>query len=475
MKLYVNRISLTFEEKLFTPMNKIVVKFGGSNLREKADILKLVHVIKTYNRPLVIVVSAFFGITNHLIRSLSLVRQSEGQVKELIHFLRNLKEEIIRENLSDETLAASTLRKVGARINELERYLTGVHYIGDVPDFVQDRVLSYGERLSSLILTDILLSKGIEAEEALPEEMPLVTDGTFGNGTVDYEKSTPGVRERLKGDKIYVVPGFYGISKGGKINLLGRGGSDYSAAALARCLDAESLDVWKDVDGFMSADPKLVDDPQLVKSLTYTEAAELAYFGAGILHPRTVEPLLEVKIPIHIANINTFNGRITPGTVVGPSGVIARDVIKSVTYNDDFTILKLRGAGVGLQKGILAKVSGAIDQAGINIKSVITSQIAINLLLSSNDIYKARDTIEALQLPTITELLVIEDVSIIAAVGEGILEQPGVAARIFSAVAQKNINVKMIASGASTVATYFMVAKADKELAVNAIHKAFFG
>ncbi len=455
-------------------MKKIVAKFGGSNLREHADILKLVKVIKAYNRPMVIVVSAFYGITNHLIRSLALVRQDEDQIRELTRFLLSMKESVIRENFSDEAAAKKTLQKVEERIKALERYLTGIHYIGDVPDFVEDRVLSYGERLSSLLLADILCAHGVDAEEALPEEMPLITDGTFGNGTVDYELSTGGVKQRLSEDKVYVVPGFYGVSNAGKVNLLGRGGSDYSAAALARCLDAESLDVWKDVEGFMSADPKLVAHPCLVKSLTYTEAAELSYFGAGILHPRTVEPLREANIPINIANINTFEGIIAPGTIVGANEVIARDVIKSVTYSNDVAILKLRGAGVGLQKGILAKVAVAIDRAGINIKSVITSQIAINLLLASHDISRAHRVIEELELPTITELLSIEDVAIIAAVGEGILDRPGVAARIFSAVARKNINVKMIASGASTVATYFLVSESDRNLAVSAIHDEFF-
>ncbi len=455
-------------------MKKIVAKFGGSNLREHADILKLVKVIKAYNRPMVIVVSAFYGITNHLIRSLALVRQDEDQIKELTRFLLEMKESVIKENFSEGAAATKTLQKVEERIKELERYLTGIHYIGDVPDFVEDRVLSYGERLSSLLLADILCTHGVDAEEALPEEMPLITDGTFGNGTVDYELSTRGVKQRLSEDKVYVVPGFYGVSNGGKVNLLGRGGSDYSAAALARCLDAESLDVWKDVEGFMSADPKLVAHPCLIKSLTYTEAAELSYFGAGILHPRTVEPLREVNIPINIANINTFEGAIAPGTIVGADEVISRDVIKSVTYSSDVAILKLRGAGVGLQKGILAKVAVAIDRAGINIKSVITSQIAINLLLASHDIFRARRVIEELELPTITELVNIEDVAIIAAVGEGILDRPGVAARIFSAVASKNINVKMIASGASTVATYFLVSESDRDMAVSAIHDEFF-
>ena len=455
-------------------MKKVVAKFGGSNLKKKEDIQKLVRVIKAYDRPMVIVVSAFYGITNHLIKSMDEVKKDESNVETLIRFLRELKQEAILENFDDKTWQDNTMNAVQSRIKELSRYLTGIHYIGDVPEFVEDVILSYGERLSSLVLTSILQSNGIDAEEALPEQMPLVTDGEFGNATVNFELSTPNVKKRLSGNKIYVVPGFYGISEQGKVTLLGRGGSDYSAAALALCLDAESLDVWKDVDGFMSADPKLVASPKRITHLSYAEAAELSYFGASILHPRTVEPLKEGGIPIRISNIDTFTGRIKPGTIVHSKETVTDCIIKSVTYSDDFCMLKMRGAGVGLKKGVLAKVTVALDKAGINIKSVITSQIVINLLLAAKDIKKAYNIVDKLELSAITELIASEQISTIAVVGEGLLDRPGVAGRLFTALAKREINVQMIVSGASAVATYFMVAGDDRDLAIDAIHEEFF-
>ncbi|MGQ1785522.1 aspartate kinase [Saccharicrinis sp. GN24d3] len=455
-------------------MNKIVAKFGGSNLKKKEDIQKLVRVIKAYDKPMVIVVSAFYGITNHLIKSMVEVKKDESHIETLVHFLRELKAEAIEENFESKEWQDKTMKAVESRIRELSRYLTGIHYIGDVPEFVEDVILSYGERLSSLVLAAILQSQGIDAEEALPEDMPLLTDGEFGNATVDYDKAAPHVQERLKENKIYVVPGFYGVSENGKVTLLGRGGSDYSAAAIARCLGAESLDVWKDVDGFMSANPKLVPSAKRVTQLSYAEAAELSYFGASILHPRTVEPLKEVGIPIHIGNIDAFDGIIEPRTVVQATETVTEQIIKSVTYSDDFCILKLRGAGVGLKKGVLAKITVALDRAGINIKSVITSQVVINLLLSAKDIKKAFDIVEKLELSAVTELTATEQLSTIAVVGEGILDQPGVAGRMFMALAQKEINVRMIVSGASVVASYFMVANTDRDAAIEAIHQEFF-
>lgn len=459
---------------LYYIMKKVVAKFGGSNLKKKEDIQKLVNVIKAYNRPMVIVVSAFYGITNHLIKSMQEVKEDESNIEQLEHFLRKLKEEAILENFDDEEWQDKTLSAVQLRIKELSRYLTGIHYIGDVPEFVEDVILSYGERLSSLVLTHILQSKGIDAEEALPEQMPLITDGEFGNATVNFDISSANVKKRLSENKIYIVPGFYGVSEENKVTLLGRGGSDYSAAAIARCLDAESLDVWKDVDGFMSADPKLVSSPKRITHLSYAEAAELSYFGASILHPRTVEPLKEADIPIHIGNIDAFNGSIQPRTIVHSTQTVTDCIIKSVTYSDDFCILKLRGAGVGLKKGVLAKVTVALDRAGINIKSVITSQIVINLLLSAKDIKKAYQIVEELELSAITEIIASQQLSTIAVVGEGLLDKPGVAGRLFMSLAKKEINVQMIVSGASAVASYFMVSANDRDMAIDAIHEEFF-
>lgn len=455
-------------------MQKIVVKFGGSNLKKKEDVQKLVDIVKAYDQPLVIVVSAFFGITNKLTQILQEVKGSQDRISEFTSFLRKLKEEAIKENFDDEVWANQTMVLINKRIEELERYLQGVFYIGDVPGFVEDIVLSYGERLSSLILSAILQSKGINAEEALPEELGLITDGEFGNATVQYDACTCNVQERLLADKVFIVPGFYGISTEGKVTLLGRGGTDYSAASIARCIKATSLDVWKDVDGFMTADPKLVEHPKRIDHLSYTEAAELSYFGAGILHPRTVEPVKILDIPIRVLNIDTFTNAIIPKTIIHSSETIDDCIVKSVTYSNDFSILMLKGAGVGMKKGVLAKTTSALDRANINIKSVITSQIAINFLVSNDDIKSAFRLIEALNLPTVTELHVMEDVTTVAAVGEGIIEKSGVAGRMFMAMAQEDINIRMIASGASPVATYFVVANDDRKRAIKALHNEFF-
>jgi aspartokinase/homoserine dehydrogenase 1 len=457
-------------------LKKIVVKFGGSNLKRKEDISKIIQVVRLYRRPLVIVVSALYGVTDILLKALREVRADEKAIS------------ILKENLMNDHYRIIDLYmgrvggeqgndvkdKIASRIEELEKYLRGIHYLGEIPDFVEDRVLSYGERLSSLVLTAILNFNGISCRECLPETLGLFTNGEYRNATVDFSLSREEVSRCLSGGTICVVPGFYGISRDSRVTLFGRGGSDYTAAAIACCIDAESVDLWKDVAGFMSTDPKLVEYPLALHHLGYNEAAELSYFGARILHPRTFEPVMETKIPVRLFNIEDFAEDLEPVTVIRDEGIIRDDVVKSVTYSDDFGILRMHGAGVGIKPGIMAKVTSTLNDENINIKSIITAQTSINILLSLEDLGKSLRIVRSIGLSTVDSIEAIDNIALIAVVGEGILERPGIAARVFSAVSRHGINVRMISAGASSVAIYFIIDKSERNKAVRSIHEEFF-
>jgi bifunctional aspartokinase / homoserine dehydrogenase 1 len=254
------------------------------------------------------------------------------------------------------------------------------------------------------------------------------------------------------------------------ITLLGRGGSDYSASALAWCLSAKQIDIWKDVDGFKSCDPEIYSDAKTVKLLSYNETAELAYFGAKILHPRSVEPASDKNIPINIFNIRNRDAGVQ--TVIKCS--TSNQATKCVTSSKSFAFLRLDGSGVGLKPGILARVTAALEDKNINIASVITSQTVINILLASIDLKKAYSVIRALNLNAISKIEIHSNVAVVAIVGEGIVQQKGIAARIFQAVSRENINVDIISAGASPVAVYFIVEKDLANRAVGAIHSEFF-
>lgn len=455
-------------------MRKIVVKFGGSNLKTNEDIDNIIKVVKSYNRPLVVVVSAFFGVTNYLQSGLERVQSSIDHIDEMGKFIRNLKKDVISYHVDNEELQQSIYKTIERRLEELENCLKGVHYIGDVPDFIEDRVLSFGEKLSSLLLNAIFNYNGINCEERLPEEIGFKTYSDSKTASIDFESSYDSVRESFKEHKVYIVPGFYGISPKGRIALLGRGGSDYSAASFAKLLDAESLDIWKDVDGYLSSDPKLVENPVKITNLSYREAAELSYFGAKILHPRTVEPLMEDSIPIKIFNITKENPELKPLSVIDHEESITESVIKSVTYSDNFSVLKLSGPGVGIKPGILSRLTTMFDNHDINILSVVTSGTCINIYMEDRDLKEATLLVERGDFHTITSITPLNTLSIVAIVGEGILAHHGLVYKMLEAINSEGINAKIISGGASDVAAYIVIETVDRDRAIRVIHDGFF-
>lgn len=455
-------------------MPKIVVKFGGSNLRSKEEIHRIVQVVKNYNQPLIVVVSAFYGVTNYLVDSLEKAPHDEDIANKTVQYLYDLKIGSLNFFIKDATLLNETIRLIREQLDELKNYLHGIALTGDASKALEDHVLSYGEKLSAIFLNGIFTSQGLDSKVRFPESIGLITDGEFGNASADFHLSTNRVRESLNGDLIYVIPGFYGVSQDQKTTLFGRGGTDYAAAAIARCVGSTSLDIWKDVNGFLSSDPKLVDNPVLIERLSYNEAAELAYFGAKILHPRTVEPLTDPRISVRIFNIYGELDVNRPLTIISREKSVQSGVVKSVTYSDDFGLLKLKGPGVGLKPGILAKVTTALHLAGINISSVLTSQISINILLAKKDLQNAYAVVSAIELSAVGKLQIEDDISVVAAVGHGITDNYGIAARIFTALASVGINVLMSCSGASPIVSYYLVQTSDRTPSVKAIHREFF-
>ena len=449
-----------------------IIKFGGSNLQNATDFSRCAEIVSGYEAPCVIVLSAFFKVTDRL-------KEAATQASETGNFPRIFLEEFsdacfeqVKVNIDDDQLVDQTGKEVQGLIDKLTRLFKGIHAIGEMPPPIYDTILSYGERISATILNGVLRSKNLESSLCLPENFGLVTDGEFGAASIMLKESSKKIRKHFTAKQYYVVPGFYGISDEGKTTLLGRGGTDYSAAALAYLLDAESLDVWKDVAGFQTGDPKIVRNPGTIDFLSYNEAAELSYFGARILHPRTVEPLQPKNIPIRVFNIDSPSK--DPGTVIGPDPGGEFTGPKSITFSRNFSVLKLKGPAVGIKPGVLARVAGIMDSTGVNISSVFTSQTAICFLLHGSDLKKARKAIKIEAPALISDVEAISDIALVALVGEGITRKKGIAAKAFQAVAAENINVEIIAAGASTAAVYFVVKESDCHRAVRATHSHFY-
>ncbi len=451
-----------------------VVKIGGSNLKKIEDISRIAEIIVDYKPEPVVVVSAFYGITDKLIKVIDEILDSPHTAGQLIDEIKQLKIEYILELIDKDELRIQTFNLLESALNELSGLLMQISRDQIISPAEKDLILSYGERLSAIIVCAAINSVKEISHLAFPETIGLYTDEVFGNASVDLFKSKAKLKNVFQSDIIYVVPGFYGISTNGRVCLLGRGGTDYSAAAIAYCLDALSLDIWKDVDGFMTGDPKHVENPWQINHLSYLEAAELAYFGAGILHPRTVEPLQLKNIPIRIFNVEKDNAFSKPQTIIDEKISINPKVIKSLTFENQIGILNIKGPGVGYIPGILSEITKVLSNHLINISSVITSQISINLLIKTGEIEKAKLLIESLNIQPITDIGLNKEVSLIAVVGNGMTKAPGIAAKVFSTIANEGINIILSSLGASDVVSYFIVGKSDAKRAVSKLHEALF-
>ena len=453
-----------------------VIKIGGGCLRGKDNISHILEQVEQRGRGHVFVVSALNGVTDHLLNSMDKALEDEEQIPGIIGQLRQEHLGVAGYICADEEQLSSYARDLEYHLREIERLFYGLNFTREITLRLKDVVCSYGERLSAELLSFALNQKSVSATYCLPHKIGLLTDGKYGDATALVSKTSKlmpeHVQQLLEDKEIVIIPGFYGVSEQGEITTFGRGGSDYSAAVIAVALGAEVLEIWKDVAGYMSADPRYVPEAKLIQKLSYEEAAELSYFGAKILHPRTMEPLRRSKIAVSIRN--TFKPE-TPGSVVSSRSPRVASVIKSVAHDQDIGILKVHGSGVGARPGILAQVASQLTTEGINIKSVVTSQTCISFLLAHKDLEAGRTALKGLRPKPFRRLGKVEDVSLVSIVGEGLAQRKGIAANCFEAVKNCGVNVEMISFGPSRVALYFLVRNKDLQKTLTSIHSMFFG
>jgi aspartate kinase len=452
-----------------------VIKFGGSCLKDRDHFLRVAKIIQSEKDRSVIVVSAILGVTDLILEGIQTALDSETKIPSLLDILKNKHMQIVEETIESIRTKQKVFSSIEERLGRLERLLYGVAYTEEITDSVRALILSYGERFCAQILSGVIRDKGRDSLPMESDQIRLITDDSFENATANLAETRknlncsvlPLVHKKI----IPIITGYFGCTKEGKITTFGRNGTDYSASVIAQGLAANELEIWKDVDGFMSADPKIVEEAKKIESLSYYEAAELSYFGAKILHPRTVEPVMGHNIPICLKNLNAPNNG---GTWLLKESPERKDVVKSVTFNRNISVLKIHGPGVGYKPGVIAEIGHTLRDLGINIYSVITSQTCINLLLDSRDSVKSYESIQGLGEGVIEKIELEDDIALVSVVGKGLQNRRGIAARIFSSVAAEKINVEMISSGASEVASYFIIEDDDIEKTINAIHREFF-
>jgi aspartate kinase len=451
-----------------------VMKFGGGCLRDGRSIARACAVIAAQRRA-VVVVSAVSGVTEMLLAAIGQAKRHERNIPPILSAMKDRHLAVVDELCPGGRKKRRLQAAIACRISRVERLLTGIAYHGDLTPAVRARLLSFGERLSACLLAGVLECRGTRAIALDAQRVGICTDGDFENASIDRERTRRVLRPRVaplvRRGIVPVIAGFFGRGPGGAITLLGRNGSDYSAAAVAYALNAERLEVWKDVDGFMSADPARVPTARRLERLSFAEAAELSYFGARILHPRTVEPLAGGRTRLFVRSMADPGG---PGSEIAADGPGRAEAVAGIAANARLAVIRVHGAGIGGRPGLLAGISSLLAGAGINIHSVLTSQTCISLLLDPADARRGLPGMKAAVDGVIKRIELEERLALVGVVGDRIMEREGIYARIFAAAARERINVEMAAAGASPVACYFLVRRGDLDRAVRAVHDEFF-
>ena len=446
-------------------MSNCVVRFGGNSLSEFHVLEAFANLLSASGKKAVVVVSAIPEIQQSIEQGINLLISNAAssaiimqQINDSVHQKLN----IFQESELNELLKSE--------LNALHNLLKGIEFTGDFSVSLKDQVVSFSERITAAVLQLFLSKNQLKSTIIYPENLGLIVTEEYGNATILYKES-PNVKDSLS-EGINLIPGSYGITKNGKIARVGKSSADYTAAGISRLIDADSLQLWELDKEFKTCDADSVVDAQLIPRLTYSEASELSYFSELSIHPRIVEPLISKHIPIQVFRLVNKSKELT--TIINSESFVTPNVVKSVVHTDEIAVLKLNGPGVGFKPGILAKVTTAFHNSGINIRSVITSQVSINIILNKNEIARARKICKELPLSSVSEIIIEDKVSLIAVVGHGMQQHHGVSAKLFTAVAQHKINVLLSGSGASDLVSYLIVDQKDTQKAIKEIHQIFF-
>jgi aspartokinase/homoserine dehydrogenase 1 len=463
-------------------MTTLVVKFGGTSVGTAKAIQQAAQVVLRHAphwERTVVVVSAMAGVTDALIKGAQTAATGdEATHKALVADLRARHYRAIDELFTAEDARGQLLNAVDHYLDEYLLFCRSVQVLGEVTPRAMDAISSLGERMSARILAAVLAEQGAKSE-AVDAEQLIVTDERFQQATPDMDASTermvPRLRPLFDGGIVPVVTGFLASTPSGAVSTLGRGGSDFSATILGNCLDADEVWIMTDVDGIMTADPRWVPHARVIPTLSYNEVAELAYFGAKVLHPRTIRPVIDKNIPLWVKN--TFNPDCA-GTLVVRDVPVACGAVKAVTAINGLSMVTVEGRGMLGVPGIAARTFSAVASQGASVLMIsqASSEQSICFVIRTDTVPAVISAVEqalALELTRrdVDRVSSLDHVVIVTAVGAGMRNTPGIAARIFGALGEAGVNVIAIAQGSSECSVSLVVANEDASAAVRCIHE----
>jgi aspartate kinase len=449
----------------------IVMKFGGTSV-ESADAIERVAkiVASRSRRSPIVVVSAMAKVTDQLVAMGHKAAAGDcDSALESFEGLRQRHHQTAGELLGHKR-AATLAPKLEKRLAELESFLRGLAAVRELTPRGSDFLLSFGELLSSLMVADAFMVRGLNAAWVDSREC-LVTDATHTRAVPQMEATRARCKKKIapliSNKRIPLLGGFIAATAEGVPTTLGRGGSDYSAAILGAALDAQSIEIWTDVEGMMTTDPRLCPDARTIKQISFNEAAELAYFGAKVLHPATLLPAIHKNIPVYVLNSRNIKSTGTEITAQAPP---SKDTFRAITAKTGISIVNVVASRGVMVHGFLRSVFEGLDRYSTSVDIVAISEVSMSFTMESKRLPKA----------LLAELAEIADVTcedrqpIICPVGEDIHGKPGIAASVFNTVAESGVNIRMISQGASEINISFVVRESDVPRAVQHLHKQFF-
>lgn len=457
-----------------------VLKFGGSSVANAENIQKVVAIVAkaVLKEPTILVVSALGGVTDELIEIGVLASTGNEKYKEQILALENKHLTAVRALLHIQH-QSSTLSWVKQQLNELERVADGIFLLGELSARIKDRLVSYGELLSSYIITTKLTELNLHPLWTDARQL-IHTNDLYGNALVSFDKTNANIEAFIKTNQsqLYVVPGFIAANEKNYTTTLGRGGSDYTAAIFAAAVNASTLEIWTDVTGMMTADPRLVQNPKSIEAISYQEAMELSHFGAKIIYPPTIQPVMKQHIPVWVKN--TFEPDAA-GTVIQQHAVNNNDIVRGISSINNIALLSLEGSGMVGIPGFSKRLFEVLAMHHINVILITqsSSEYAICVAINEADAYLAQESIDAffafeIENGKVNPVIVEKELSILAVVGEQMKSHPGISGKMFGGLGRNGINVRAIAQGSSEKNISAVIAASDVKKAINVLHEDFF-
>lgn len=458
-----------------------VIKFGGTSVANAKNISYCINIIK-YKRekePVIVVVSALGGVTDLLLNAATLASQKQEGYKEILQAVESRHIETVKE-LVPVAGQSGVLSHVKRELNRLETLLDGCSLLGELSERTKDLILSFGELLSSYIVTEALNAQREDVALADSREL-IVTNSRFGKASVDFEATNKLIFDYFEHSsaRVTVMPGFIAKSADGHTTTLGRGGSDYTAAIVAAALEVPSLEIWTDVNGIYTANPKLVKQAEPIPYITFEEAMELSHFGAKVLYAPTIQPILNKDITLHIKN--TFEPDAHGSVVSKVPEVKSENPIRGISNVDNTTLITLEGPGMVGVAGFSKRLFDVISKENVSVIFITqaSSEHSICLGIADAEAAKAEAVINAefnfeIQQGKIYPAIIENGLSIIAVVGENMKNHQGLSGRMFSSLGKNNINIRAIAQGASERNISAVIDSKDVKKALNTLHETFF-